>query len=244
MVTSFIFMSTDIRRPANNASYFVSLLVVSNLNLRAYMYYFPSGLTNIRLASEPSEIEAPSVYNLHVLLEFRTLLVVFGFLASISLSSTEGVSARKSASIFPLIELHPLNLMSCSPSSMAHLAILPNFLGLARICLMGLSVNTLWGRILFILSAKSTRYITNTSPLIGANGSDLSTPFERNWLSAASFSLRLCISLSVLGSYKSVIALTFEGLALISCLVMRCPKNKRSSALKEHFFGLSFMLMD
>ncbi|GJW25230.1 hypothetical protein Tco_0039041 [Tanacetum coccineum] len=76
------------------------------------------------------------------------------------------------------------------------------------------------------------------------NGSDLSKPFERNRLSVASFLLRLCISLSVLGGLRSVIVLTFEGLALIPCLVMRCPKNGPSLTPKENFFGLSFILMD
>ncbi|GKB63128.1 hypothetical protein Tco_0919314 [Tanacetum coccineum] len=75
------------------------------------------------------------------------------------------------------------------------------------------------------------------------NGSGLSDPFERNLLRAANFSLRVCISLGVLHRFRSVIALTFEGLALIPCLVMRCPKNGPSSTPKERFFGLSFILM-
>ncbi|GKE28055.1 hypothetical protein Tco_1443439, partial [Tanacetum coccineum] len=67
--------------------------------------------------------------------------------------------------------------------------------------------------------------------------------FERNWLKAANFPLRICISLSVVGGVRSEISLTFEGLALIPCLVMRCPRNVPSSTLKERFFVLSFMLM-
>ncbi|GJW86974.1 hypothetical protein Tco_0162314 [Tanacetum coccineum] len=74
-------------------------------------------------------------------------------------------------------------------------------------------------------------------------GRDLSAPFERNWLKAANFPLRICISLSVIGGVRSEIALTFEGLALIPCLVMRCPRNVPSSTPKERFFVLSFMLM-
>ncbi|GJR96095.1 hypothetical protein Tco_0268269 [Tanacetum coccineum] len=200
-------MSIAIYRPANNASYSTSLLVVSNLNLRAYVYSFPSGLTSIRPVPEPYELEASSVYKFYMLPELGALFATFGFLVYISLSSTEGVSARKSTMICPLTELRPLNSMSCSPISMAHLAILPDFSSLARIFFMGLSVNTLI-RTTLILSIKAARYITNTSPLIGAllralkNGSDLSAPFERNWLSAASFLLRLCISLSVLGGLR------------------------------------------
>ncbi|GJU21698.1 hypothetical protein Tco_1155040 [Tanacetum coccineum] len=92
-----------------------------------------------------------------------------------------------------------------------------------------------------MLSAKAVRYITNTSPLIGAllsilkKGRDFLAPFDKNRLSAASFSLRLCTSLSVLGGSRSVTTLTFKGLALIPCLVIRCPRNGPSSTPKEHF---------
>nr|GFA40856.1 hypothetical protein [Tanacetum cinerariifolium] len=94
--------------PTMSASYSASLLVVSNLNLNAYVYSFPSGFTNINLAPKPSELEASLVKN--------------------------DVSARKSASIYPLIEFRPLNFISCSPNSMAHLATRPDFSGFARTC--------------------------------------------------------------------------------------------------------------
>ncbi|GKC93854.1 hypothetical protein Tco_1159296, partial [Tanacetum coccineum] len=74
------------------------------------------------------------------------------------------------------------------------------------------------------------------------NGSDLSVPFDRKWLRAAIFPLRLCTSLSVFGCSTSVMAFTFEGLARIPFLVMRCPKNGPSSTPKEHFFGFSCTL--
>ncbi|GKE15400.1 hypothetical protein Tco_1422977 [Tanacetum coccineum] len=48
-------------------------------------------------------------------------------------------------------------------------------------------------------------------------GSYFLAPFERNWLSADSFPLRLCMSLSVFGGSESVTALSFEGLALSPC---------------------------
>ncbi|GJT25328.1 hypothetical protein Tco_0895265 [Tanacetum coccineum] len=75
-----------------------------------------------------------------------------------------------------------------------------------------------------MLSSEATRYINNTSPLIGAllcilkKGRDFSAPFVENRLSAASFPLRLYTSLSVLGGSRSVPALNFKGLALIPCL--------------------------
>ncbi|GJS94660.1 hypothetical protein Tco_0801628 [Tanacetum coccineum] len=96
-------------------------------------------LTSIKPASEPSELEASSVYNFHVFSGSGSSSVVFS--ASISLFYTKGVSAKKLANICPLIKLCPLNSMCCSPSSISHLAMRPDFLGLARICFMGLSVN-------------------------------------------------------------------------------------------------------
>ncbi|GJT36833.1 hypothetical protein Tco_0936698 [Tanacetum coccineum] len=48
------------------------------------------------------------------------------------------------------------------------------------------------------------------------------------------------------GSYSaswSDIAFTFEGLALIPIFVMRYPRNGPSFTPKEHFLGLSFILI-
>ncbi|GJR49929.1 hypothetical protein Tco_1400450 [Tanacetum coccineum] len=234
------------------------IMVVSNSNLREYVYSFPSGLTNIRPALEPSELEAPFVYSFHVFSDINALFAVSGFLILVSLSSTEDVFARKSTNIFHLTDLRPLNSMLSSPSLMAHLALRPDFLGLARICLMGLSVNTQM-RTTLMLYVEAAMSIINTSPLIGVvsvvflsvlllrafkKGSELLVPFERNRLKAANFQLRLCISLSVIGSFRSVISLTFKGLALIPCLVMRCPKNGPSSTPNEHFFRFSFILIN
>ncbi|GKA07787.1 hypothetical protein Tco_0687011 [Tanacetum coccineum] len=51
---------------------------------------------------------------------------------------------------------------------------------------------------------------------------DFSAPFDKKRLSVASFPLRLCISLSVLGGSRSVTAVTFNGLAVVPCFVMKC----------------------
>ncbi|GKA95088.1 hypothetical protein Tco_0817126 [Tanacetum coccineum] len=173
-------------KPASNALYSTSLFMVSNSNRKAYVYSIPSGLININPALEPSKLEALSIYNFQILSEWTCLT-------------------------------------SLSASKMA-----------------------------LMLYVEATRYITNTSPLIGAvsvgkismnffifqkassasaihlivflsvqllsalkKGSDFSAPFERNQISAASFPLRLCTSLSIFNVSKSVTALTFEGLALI-----------------------------
>ncbi|GJZ63847.1 hypothetical protein Tco_0620268 [Tanacetum coccineum] len=114
--------------PASSASYSASLLVVLNSNLMAYVYSFPYGLTSIRFALEPSELEAPSVNNFHPFSgSGYFLLASSSFVPSYSF---EGVSARKSASICPLTEFLPLNSILCSPNSIAHLAIRLNFSGL------------------------------------------------------------------------------------------------------------------
>nr|GEV57392.1 alpha/beta hydrolases superfamily protein [Tanacetum cinerariifolium] len=52
-------------RPAINASYSASLLLASNLNLRAYINSTPSGFLNISPAQEPSIHDDPSVNNIH-----------------------------------------------------------------------------------------------------------------------------------------------------------------------------------
>ncbi|GJY92901.1 hypothetical protein Tco_0508683 [Tanacetum coccineum] len=105
-----------------------------------------------------------------------------------------------------------------------------------------------------MLSIEAVRYIIRISPCTGAvsvstfeyfeEGKGSFAPFDRKRLRAAIFLLRLCTSLSVFGCLTSVMAFTFEGLARIPCLVMRCPKNRPSSMPKEHFFELSFMLID
>nr|GEU61787.1 hypothetical protein [Tanacetum cinerariifolium] len=101
-----------------------------------------------------------------------------------------------------------------------------------------------------MLSIEAARYIIRISPCTGAllstlkKGRDPLAPFYRKWLRAAIFSLRLCMSFSIFGCSTSVMDFTFEGLARIPCLVMRFPKNGHSLTSKEHFFRLSFMLID
>ncbi|GJY86352.1 hypothetical protein Tco_0500378 [Tanacetum coccineum] len=75
MFKSLTFMPVVIRRPANR-------------------------LTSIKPTLEPSEVDASSVYNLHMFFGSSSSFVVY--LASFSLLSAQGVSARKSASIWPL----------------------------------------------------------------------------------------------------------------------------------------------
>ncbi|GKD43615.1 hypothetical protein Tco_1268260, partial [Tanacetum coccineum] len=108
--------------PAISSSYSASLLVVSNSNLNAYVYYFPSGFTNISPALKPSELEAPLVNSFHVFSGSGSFLLASPFFSS-SLSVGD-VSTRKSASICPLIEFMPLNSILCSPNLMAHCGIL------------------------------------------------------------------------------------------------------------------------
>nr|GEW02384.1 hypothetical protein [Tanacetum cinerariifolium] len=116
------------------------------------------------------------------------------------------------------------NTISCSPNSVAHLATLHVFSGPVSACLIGVPVRTI------IITVKK--------------GMDISAPFDKKRLRAASFSLRLCISFNAQGCSNLVIALIFEGLAFMPCLVIRCPKNGPSSTPNEHFFAFSFMLIE
>ncbi|GJX06007.1 hypothetical protein Tco_0193939 [Tanacetum coccineum] len=105
-----------------------------------------------------------------------------------------------------------------------------------------------------MLFVEAVRYIIRISSCTGVmsvgnfeyfeEGKRSFSVLDRKWLRAAIFPLRLYTFLSIFSCSTSVIAFTFEGLARIPCLVMRCPKNDPSSTLKEHFFGLRFMLID
>nr|GEU37339.1 hypothetical protein [Tanacetum cinerariifolium] len=129
--------------PVMSASYFASLLVVLNSNLNAHVYSFPFGFTNISPALEPSKLEALSVNSFHVFFGSGSFL-----LAPPSFSYSlfvDDVSARKSASIRPLIEFLPVNSISCSPNLMTHLATSPDFSCFARTCFIGMSLGTCTG---------------------------------------------------------------------------------------------------
>nr|GEV42992.1 Gag-Pol polyprotein [Tanacetum cinerariifolium] len=83
----------------------------------------------------PSELEALSVNSFHVFSGSGSfLLAPSSFSSSLSV---DDVSARKSASICPLIEYMPLNSILCSPNPMAHLATRPNFSSFFRFSFIG-----------------------------------------------------------------------------------------------------------
>ncbi|GKE96990.1 hypothetical protein Tco_1581845 [Tanacetum coccineum] len=177
--------------------------------------FIPSAirLTSINPALESLEMKAPFVYNFHVFSGFSSSFIVFW--VSISLLYVIGISTKKSAKICPLMELHPLNLISCSSSFIAHLATRPDFLGLASSCFMGLSISIWIGaqlmkemRICFFpfIASKTTLILSSETA-------------------------------------RSEISFTFEELALIPCFVIRYPRNGPSSTPKEHFMGLSFILI-
>ncbi|GJY38692.1 putative reverse transcriptase domain-containing protein [Tanacetum coccineum] len=77
------------RNPTRSASYSASLLVVLNSNLNAYVYSFPSGLTTIRPAPDPSELEAPSVNSFHAFFGSSSFLLTSSFFASLFFSEEE-----------------------------------------------------------------------------------------------------------------------------------------------------------
>ncbi|GJS96913.1 hypothetical protein Tco_0803881 [Tanacetum coccineum] len=74
-------------------------------------------------------------------------------------------------------------------------------------------------------------------------GKDFSALLDMNLFRAASFPLRFRTSLMVFGLFRLIRAWIFVGLALMPCFDNTCPRNWPSSIPKEHFFGLSFMLI-
>ncbi|GKE78824.1 hypothetical protein Tco_1544944 [Tanacetum coccineum] len=72
---------------------------------------------------------------------------------------------------------------------------------------------------------------------------DRSADLDKKHFKAASFPLRLCISLRVFGDYISDTAFVFLGFALMPLDVTIYPKNFPSATPKEHFLGFSFMLI-
>jgi hypothetical protein len=128
--------------PAIKASYSASLLDARNSNRRAYVTSFPSGSVRMRPAPEPSFLDAPSMYSVHI----GVFLSALGFEVVAPLCSLGesflGVSAMKSAITCPLITDRGLYVILCSPSSIAYLANRPDFSGLSNTCLIGWSVRT------------------------------------------------------------------------------------------------------
>nr|GEV29100.1 hypothetical protein [Tanacetum cinerariifolium] len=90
MISSRISISLAMRNPSRSASYFASLLVVSNSNLNAYVYSFPSGLTTIRPTPESSELEAPSVNSFHAFSDSGLVSDELGNTFGVSLQRTSG----------------------------------------------------------------------------------------------------------------------------------------------------------
>nr|GEV41152.1 hypothetical protein [Tanacetum cinerariifolium] len=86
-------------RPATKASYSASLLVASNLNLRAYVNFIPSRFVIIRPAPKPSMHDDSSVNSIHG--------SESSFLSSMGVSgeSSSGRSTMKSARIYPLTDV-------------------------------------------------------------------------------------------------------------------------------------------
>ncbi|GKE88679.1 hypothetical protein Tco_1566154 [Tanacetum coccineum] len=80
-------------------SYFASLLVALNLNLRAYVNFIPSEFMIIRPAPEPSMHDDPSVNSIHGSgSSSLSSMGVFG-------GSSSGCSTMKSDKIFPLTDV-------------------------------------------------------------------------------------------------------------------------------------------
>ncbi|KAI3802011.1 hypothetical protein L1987_30133 [Smallanthus sonchifolius] len=89
------FISLAIFKPASKASFSASLLVLGKSNRRAYVNSFPSEFTRTKPAPEPSMLEAPSTYSIHVFGGYSYCSTFFTiFVASFDSS---GTSVRKLA---------------------------------------------------------------------------------------------------------------------------------------------------
>ncbi|GJZ03711.1 hypothetical protein Tco_0536986 [Tanacetum coccineum] len=216
--------------------------------------------TSINPALEPSELEAPSMNNFYAFsnsvssseldLVLPQFYRPFGYTrASMSFSSS-GYSSSAPCTVrltkytgtcfFPLSAINSA-LMLSSEAARYTIKVSP---------LTGAVTIGSASKSSFILRKALSAFVVHwiIFPLVQffrvhMMGRVFSAPFERKRFIVANFLPRLCISLTDLGSCKSNIALTFEGFALISCLVMRCPENLPTSTLKEHFFGSSFRLI-
>ncbi|GJU66798.1 hypothetical protein Tco_1253057 [Tanacetum coccineum] len=87
-VTSSIFISLAMRSLAMTASYSASLLVVMNLNFKAYVNFVPSGLTIIK----PSPLDVVPVYSFHLVV--CTEVKVNGDLVSPVASASTGAEGH------------------------------------------------------------------------------------------------------------------------------------------------------
>ncbi|GJT22082.1 hypothetical protein Tco_0892019 [Tanacetum coccineum] len=119
-----------------------SLLEAGNSKLKAYVISSLSEFVKIRSAPEPSLLEALSMNNVQS-------GVLSGIWVGVVVASSDIFgriliedSAMKSATTCPFIADLGLYLISCSPSSMTHLASRPEFSDLSNTCRIGWFVNT------------------------------------------------------------------------------------------------------
>nr|GEX55225.1 hypothetical protein [Tanacetum cinerariifolium] len=73
---------------AMTASYSASFLVVMNSNFRAYVNFVPYGLTTIKLASEPSPLDASKAVRIWALIAYLGLNLILGYPSSMAYLAT------------------------------------------------------------------------------------------------------------------------------------------------------------
>nr|GFA66382.1 hypothetical protein [Tanacetum cinerariifolium] len=149
--------------------------------------FVPSGLVSIISAPDPSKHDDPSMNSVH---------------SSCGVSITDasggvspGFSTRKSARIWPFIDVRGRYVILGYPSMTLHFCNRPATSGCDITCLMGWSVMTTmgcaWKYLCKLLAAQSS---VRTSFSIGS-GKDFSANLEMNLFRLASFPLRLWTSL-------------------------------------------------
>nr|GEV18670.1 hypothetical protein [Tanacetum cinerariifolium] len=123
--------------PAIRSSYSASLLEAGNSKRKAYVLSFQSGFFKIRPAPEPYLLDAPSMYNVQSGVSSR--IWVGEVVASPDIFGCILIedSAMKFAITCPFIADLGFYLISCSPSSIAHLANRSKFYGLSNTCRIG-----------------------------------------------------------------------------------------------------------
>ncbi|GJX14301.1 hypothetical protein Tco_0206059 [Tanacetum coccineum] len=99
MISSRISISLTMRNPNRSASYSASLLVVLNSNLSAYVYSFPSGLTTIRPAPKPLELEAPSMNSFYVEKDDVAIAVTGDYVLQKSVTATNEETNKRTANV-------------------------------------------------------------------------------------------------------------------------------------------------
>ncbi|GJY35580.1 hypothetical protein Tco_0420958, partial [Tanacetum coccineum] len=200
--------------PDIKASYSASLLVASNLNLKALVNSIPSGFVSIRPAPKPSTQDDPSVNNVYGSGSSTSASVI------VAKGSSSGCSTMKSAKICPFTDvLFMYCAVSVGSSAISFF-----------ICLnAALAFAVYWKSLFFVHFFKALK-----------NGSDFSADLDRNLFRLANFPFRFYTSFRHFGDGRLKTASILSGHTFIPLVFTLYPKNMPSSTLKtKRHFGIT-----